>query len=50
MLKPGTWRSAIGLQDVTYTVRSNVDKKVEISLLDNVSGYLKSGELVALMG
>lgn len=39
-----------GAQELTYTVKSHHDKKVEVSLLTRVSGYFNPGEMSALMG
>ena len=41
---------AVTFQDVTYTVKNSQNKKEKIDLLKSVSGYLKAGELTALMG
>ena len=40
----------VSFKDVTYNVINESNKKETISLLQNVSGYLRPGELVALMG
>lgn len=40
----------VSFKDITYTVRNSENRKETISLLDGVSGYLRAGELVALMG
>ncbi|GAB4821435.1 hypothetical protein N2152v2_008481 [Parachlorella kessleri] len=40
----------VTFKDVTYTVKSNRNKKEDVVLLRNVSGYLRPGELAALMG
>lgn len=37
-------------QELTYTVKSHHDKKVEVSLLTRVSGFFNPGEMSALMG
>lgn len=38
------------LQDITYTVVNSQNKKEQISLLKNVSGYILPSEMTALMG
>ena len=40
----------VSFKDIIYTVKNEQNKKENISLLKSVSGYLRSGELVALMG
>jgi len=40
----------VSFRNITYTVQNEANKKEQISLLKSVSGYLRSGELVALMG
>ena len=40
----------VSFRNITYTVTNEADKKEQISLLQNVSGYLRPGELIALMG
>jgi ABC-type glutathione transport system ATPase component len=40
----------VSFRNITYTVQNEQNKKEELSLLKSVSGYLRSGELVALMG
>lgn len=40
----------VSFRNITYTVQNEANKKEEISLLKSISGYLRSGELVALMG
>ncbi|KAG7667438.1 hypothetical protein Ndes2526B_g02020 [Nannochloris sp. 'desiccata'] len=40
----------VSFRNITYTVQNEANKKEQISLLQSVSGYLRSGELVALMG
>lgn len=40
----------LGAQELTYTVKSHHDKKVDISLLSRVSGFFNPGEMSALMG
>jgi ATP-binding cassette subfamily G (WHITE) protein 2 len=40
----------LGAQELTYTVKSHHDKKVDISLLSQVSGFFNPGEMSALMG
>jgi ABC-type glutathione transport system ATPase component len=40
----------VSFRNITYTVQNEANKKEAISLLKSVSGYLRAGELVALMG
>ena len=40
----------LGVQELTYTVKSHHDKKVEVALLKRVSGFFNPGEMSALMG
>ena len=40
----------VSFRNITYTVQNDQNKKEQISLLNSISGYLRSGELVALMG
>lgn len=42
--------AAAALQRVTYTVVNSQNKKERLTLLDGVSGYLRPGEMSALMG
>ena len=37
------------MQDLTYTVKSHHNKKVELSLLTSVSGFFASGQMSALV-
>lgn len=37
-------------QNLAYTVRNSSNKKEKLNLLDGVTGFLPSGEMVALMG
>ncbi len=43
-------RCCCRLQDVTYTVVNSQNKKEQISLLKQVSGYILPSEMTALMG
>ena len=36
-------------QDLTYTVKSHHNKKVEVSLLSSISGYFSAGQMSALV-
>ena len=36
-------------QDLTYTVKSHHNKKVEVSLLTGVSGFFNAGQMSALV-
>ncbi len=38
------------MQDLIYTVQSNVEKGTKINLLDKVSGFFEPGQMTALMG
>ena len=38
------------VQDLTYTVVNSQNKKEKIALLQNVGGFLRPGEMAALMG
>ena len=38
------------MQDLSYTVRSHHNKKVELSLLTSVSGFFNPGQMSALVG
>jgi ABC-type glutathione transport system ATPase component len=40
----------ISFRDINYTVKNHNNPKDDIKLLSGVSGYLRPGELVALMG
>lgn len=40
----------VGLQDLTYSVKSHHDKKVTLNLLSSVSGFFNAGEMSALVG
>ena len=40
---------AVGLQDLTYSVKSHHDKKVTLNLLSSVSGFFNAGEMSALV-
>lgn len=40
----------VTFKDVTYTVTNSQNKKEQIDLLKNVTGFLKEGEMTALMG
>ena len=37
------------VQDLTYTVRSHHNKKVELSLLTSISGFFNPGQMSALV-
>ena len=37
------------MQDLTYTVRSRQNKKVELPLLTSVSGFFNPGQMSALV-
>ncbi|KAL4543234.1 hypothetical protein Ndes2526B_g03891 [Nannochloris sp. 'desiccata'] len=41
---------AVTFKDVTYKVQNNMNKKETLTILNNVSGCLKPGEMAALMG
>ena len=36
-------------QDLTYTVKSHHNRKVEVSLLTSVSGFFSAGQMSALV-
>lgn len=38
-----------GLQELNYTVKHSSGKRMQIRLLTDVSGYLRPGELAALV-
>ena len=38
------------MQDLTYSVRSHHNKKVDVSLLTSVSGFFNPGQMSALVG
>ena len=40
----------VSFRNISYKVRNAHKRKEMITLLDGVSGYLRGGELVALMG
>ena len=40
----------VSFRNVTYEVDSSTQRKQRVKLLENLSGYLRPGELVALMG
>ena len=37
------------VQDLTYTVKSHHDRKVQVSLLTSVSGFFNPGQMSALV-
>ena len=40
----------VGLQDLTYSVKSHHDKKISLNLLSRMSGFFNAGEMSALVG
>ena len=40
----------VTFKNLTYTVANSQKKKEKLTLLNSVSGYLKAGEMAALMG
>jgi hypothetical protein len=49
-LTPSHLAHSCYLQDLTYTVVNSQNKKEKIALLQNVGGFLRPGEMAALMG